>query len=210
MATIVPTITAEESHTFRAQIETIEPFADRLHIDLMDGEFTPNKSLKIDAVWLPEDTTTDIHLMYQNPEAELDTLIKLKPATVVIPAESDCDVSAFAKALNDEGIQLGLALLPGTTVDSVQHILSSVQHVLIFSGNLGHQGGSFANLDLLDKVEELKRLNSNITIGWDGGVNEKNVKKIASAGIDIINVGGYIQTAPDPVLAYETLVELIA
>lgn len=210
MALIVPTITAEELHGYRSQIEVVEPFASRIHIDLMDGVFTPNKSIEVEQAWLPENIQSDIHLMFQNPHEYLEKLIKLKPDLVIIPAESKCNIANFAKALNENEINCGIALLADTSVETITEVIGSVQHVLVFSGNLGYQGGSFANLKLLEKVAKAKTLNPGITVGWDGGVNETNVRALAAANVDFINVGGYIQSAPDPALAYKTLVELIA
>ena len=210
MKTIVPTITAEDPHTYRSQIERVQSIAIRLHIDLMDGIFTPNKSIDTSLVWWPEIVKADIHLMFQKPETELQTLIKLKPQMVIIPAESDCDIPSFSKKLNEVGIKCGVALLAETSVESVKGILDEIQHLLIFSGNLGHQGGSIADLKLLQKVEQAKTINPNLEIAWDGGVNESNITVIAQAGVDIINVGGFIHAAPDPVVAYNTLNALLA
>lgn len=48
-------------------------------------------------------------------------------------------------------------------------------------------------------------MKKNIEIGWDGGINEENVGKIVSAGVSVLNVGGYIQRAKNPAGAYATL-----
>lgn len=210
MSIIVPTITAEEPHTYRAQIERVQKFATRLHIDLMDGIFTPNKSIATNQVWWPETVSADIHLMFRSPESELDALFTLKPAMVIIPAESDCDIAEFAQQLNKAGIKCGLAILAETSVASVAEVLGSVQQLLIFSGNLGHQGGSAANLGLLEKAVEAKSINPALEIAWDGGVNEANAAHIAHAGVAVINVGSAIQLAEDSEQAFNKLQALVS
>jgi ribulose-phosphate 3-epimerase len=205
MAIIVPTITAENPHTYREQIERVQGFAERLHIDLMDGEFTPNKSVSLDQVWWPENTVADIHLMFENPEAELSRLIALKPNLVVIHAQTNCDIADFARKLNHVGISCGVALFPETDVSVISTYHSEIQQILIFSGNLGHQGGSVANLTLLDKVAQIKAINSKLEVAWDGGVNDSNVTSLAQKGVEVINVGGYIHTAYDASKAYYSL-----
>lgn len=211
MATICPTITAENAHVYREQIERVEGFAKRIHIDLMDGVFTSNKSIALDQVWWPEMTTADIHLMFQYPEKELQSLIKLKPNMVIVHAESRCDVPLFASRLREYNIKTGLALFPETTVESVDYILPHVQQVLLFSGNLGHQGGSVADLSLLHKVDEVKRAHRWIEeIAWDGGVNDTNVARLAESGVQVINTGGFIHTASNPEEAYAKLRNLLA
>jgi len=210
MVAIVPTITAENAHIYREQVERVQSFASRIHIDLMDGMFTTNQSVQISQVWWPEGITADIHLMYENPEAVIDELIALKPRTVVVHAESGHNLAVAAQKLSRAGIVSSIALLPETTVESVSELLTSIQQVLIFSGNLGHQGGSSVDFALLEKVAQVKAINPAIEIAWDGGVNESNIQQIISAGVDIINVGSYIQAAQNPALAYEALSTLLA
>src|SRR6185437_8303047 len=83
MAVVCPTVTAFDAHEYRAQVELLEPFAKRLHIDLMDGRFAPTKSPELETIWWPENVTADIHIMYVQPEAHLEQLVKLKPHLVI-------------------------------------------------------------------------------------------------------------------------------
>ena len=210
MNIICPTITAGNLHTYREQMERVESFAKRIHIDLMDGKFTNNKSIEIEQVWLPEDMPCDIHLMFQNPERVINDLIKIRPQLVIIQAESTCYFIQFANVLHDEGIKVGISVKANTDIASVADYLKSYDHLLIFSGNLGYQGGSTADLSLLNKAEEAKRINSALEIGWDGGVNNINIAQIASGGVDVINVGGFIQSNLEPSKAFHELEKLLS
>lgn len=205
MATICPTITAENPHVYREQIERVQAFTTRLHIDLMDGVFTPNTSVPVETVWWPEGITADIHLMFQNPEDQLDILVKLKPHLVTIHAESNCNILQFAEKLRQASIKCGVAVFPETSIESLGEYIQQIQHLLIFSGNLGYQGGSSANLDLLKKATQTKALNPELEIAWDGGVNAENVQQIAAVGIDVINAGGFIQNSDNPEGSYRQL-----
>jgi ribulose-phosphate 3-epimerase len=110
----------------------------------------------------------------------------------------------FAAELHKEGIKAGLALLQDTPVHYVEQIVHSFDHVLIFSGNLGHHGGT-ANLELLSKVHEVRALHPEAEIGWDGGISEQNARQLVEAGVDVLNVGGFVQQADDAIAAYATL-----
>lgn len=209
MTQIVPTITAENPHVYREQIERVQSFAKRIHIDLMDGKFTPNTSLDTTQVWLPKDIVVDMHVMFENPNEALNVILQLKPSLVVIPVETDHKFEAFATALKEADIRFGVAILAATTVDSVKEKIARVDHVLIFSGNLGYQGGSVADLSLLDKVSEIKLINPTTEIGWDGGVDDQNVGDLADGGIQVINVGGYIHSAKQPEVAYNNLASMV-
>lgn len=202
---ICPTITAASPEEYRQQIERVEPFAGRLHVDLSDGKFAPRRLVNFDQVWWRGDRSIDLHLMYQWPTIHRDVLLALAPRLIIIHAESEGNFEAFANILHHHGIEVGVALLPETPVSAIEPALGIIDHVLIFSGNLGHQGGSKADLKLLEKASQLKQLKPQLEVGWDGGVNDQNIAQIASAGVEVINVGGFIQNSDDPSSAYAKL-----
>jgi ribulose-phosphate 3-epimerase len=208
MAVICPTVTAYDQHQYRAHMELIEPFAKRIHIDLMDGEFAPTVSPPPDQVWWPDGITADIHIMFQRPAEQLEQLIALKPHLVVIQFEADVDHVTFAAGLHEAGIKAGLGLLQATTVKAAAATLGSFDHVMIFSGNLGHHG-SVADLGLLDKIRQVRELYPDIEVAWDGGINDQNAKQLVKGGADVLNVGSFIHKAEDPSAAYAKLEAVI-
>ncbi len=210
MALICPTVltSTPDPHEFREQLERILPFARRIQFDFMDGEFAPTKSIAPIQAWWPEDVTADIHLMFQRPLEQLETLVSLHPHLVIIHAEADGDLLGMMQHLQKLQIKAGIALLKDTAVTSCTPLIAAADHVLLFSGDLGKFGG-VADMRVLDKIAEIKAVNPRAEIGWDGGANETNAKKLAEAGVDIINVGGAIQKAANPEKAYATLVEAI-
>ena len=210
VVTICPTITVETPEDYRKQMEILEPFAKRLHIDMADGDFAPRKLLGFDKIWWHGNRTIDIHVMYRYPVDHLEIILALNPRLVVVHAEAEGNLAKFAQQLHDHGIEFGVALLPPTRVDILEPLLSVLDHVLVFSGNLGYQGGSEVDPSLFKKVIAIRRLKPTLEIGWDGGVNDTNAKAIAEAGVDVLNVGGYIQNASDPQAAYATLVSAVA
>lgn len=206
MAVICPTVTAYDPHEYREQMERLVPFAKRVHIDLMDGQFAPTKSPGLDQIWWPEEFTADIHLMYQHPAEEREQLIKLKPSLVIIHYEAEADHSAFAAQLKDNGIKAGLAILGDTPAEDALGVLDSFDHALVFSGKLGFHGGQ-TDLSLLAKVQTIRERFPNIEISWDGGINDQNARTLMDGGVDVLNVGGFIQKSEDPAAAYKKLLD---
>jgi len=204
MSEICPTILAANEDEYQAQLARVASFASRIQIDLMDGDFAPNQNIGLATIWLPEHIVCDIHLMYRRPQDHIDKLIALTPHMVIVHAESDCDIPLFAAELRAHGIKTGVAVLPETAIETVSYLLPHVQHVLVFSGDLGHFGG-VANITLAQKAAEAKAHNRHIEVGWDGGANESNCLELAEAGIDVINVGGAIQKADNPESTYATM-----
>ncbi|MGH7142228.1 MAG: hypothetical protein ACREF5_02010 [Candidatus Saccharimonadales bacterium] len=208
-ATICPTVTAEDTKTYNKQMNVIMPFAGRIHIDVADGQLAPRRLIDLDRLWWPGNVTVDIHVMYKEPFEHTELIIVQHPQLVIVHAEADGDFLTFANRMHQHGIEVGVALLPPTRVEMIQPALSNIDHVLVFSGNLGYQGDSQVNLGLLKKVKTLRELKPTVEIGWDGGVNSQNVQSLAEAGVDVINVGGFIQNAADPKQIYSTLESLV-
>ena len=208
-ALICPTVTAYHPHEYRLQLDRVELLSPRLHIDVMDGMFASPRSVGLHELHWPEAEMIDLHVMYQHPARYLASICKLKPYLAILHAEADGDFFAMADKLHGHGIRVGVALLSPTPASVIIPALAVIDHVLIFSGNLGHQGGSVADLGLLAKAEALREHKPGLEIGWDGGVNASNVRLLAAAGVDVINVGGFIMHAVNPSEAYATLKALV-
>lgn len=207
-ATISPSITARDSNEFKNQMGRIASFATRIHIDVADGIFTPVKLIAIEDVWWPGGVRADLHVMYQRPFEHYKTYLSLSPQMVIVHAEAEGHFVPFAELMHRHGIEVGVALKPETPVELIRPALDWIDHVLVFSGNLGHFGGQ-ADLRLLDKVNLLKRLKPALEIGWDGGINNTNSRSLVAGGVEVLNVGGYIQHAADPRMAYASLARSI-
>lgn len=207
-ADICPTILAEEPDSFRMQMKRVLPFAKRLHIDVMDGVFAAPRSLALDQIYWPANIPVDLHVMYQKPMVHAGAFVSLAPRMVILHAEADGNFAPFSEYMHRHGIEVGVALLPQTSVATIAPVIDIIDHVLIFSGHLGHFGGS-ADTRLLVKVRQLRELKPSLEIGWDGGVNATNAAELAAGGVDVLNVGGFIQHAVDPAQAYAALGALV-
>lgn len=205
MTIITPTITATTPEDYKSQIEKVAHFAHRIHIDLTDGVFAERKTIAPSEAWWPAGVKADIHLMYQEPLEAVKTLLPHKPNLIIIHAESNGDFGNVARLCAEAKVKVGVALMPDTPAQRLASSLPQVDHAMIFSGNIGYQGGSTANLDLLEKVKTLRAGKSELEIGWDGGVNAQNVAQLVFGGVDVLNAGGFIQSATDPLQAYEVL-----
>lgn len=207
MSAICPTITAYDIETFRSQLELVSSFAPRIHIDLMDGEFAPTQSPPLHSMWWSKKIQADLHVMYKRPLDILPDVLAKHPHLTIIHDEAE-HASSFIHTLHEHRLRVGIALLPHTSVDVLSHYIQVIDHVLIFSGNLGHHGGT-ADLSLLDKVRWIRLQRPSLEIGWDGGISAENIHELKEAGVTVFNVGGYIHSAESPKHAYENLVSLL-
>lgn len=204
MATVCPTVLAADEKSYAGEMAKVAHFAHRLQIDLTDGVFAARPTVKPEAAWWPAGVQADFHLMYKYPANAAKLILKHQPNMIIIHAEAEGDFKPFAEACHKQKVKVGVALLPLTKPELIAGSLDLIDHVMIFSGDLGSYGG-VADLSLLDKVKSLKSHKPNLEIGWDGGVNDQNVAALVTGGVDVLNVGAYIQKADSAQQAYEVL-----
>jgi ribulose-phosphate 3-epimerase len=206
---IAPAILAENAQQYKEQVDRITGFAERVHIDLTDGEFAPTFTVSIPELWAPEGWTIDIHAMVNKLDEYVPKLIALRPHLIIIHAEAEGDVLGALKEIKRSGIMAGLALLRPTVPQTVEELIKEAEHVLIFSGELGKFGGT-ASLMQLEKIRLVKMINPNVEIGWDGGVMVDNAYSLVQGGVNVLNVGGTIQKATDPLAMFAKLQQEIS
>lgn len=205
MTVIAPCITVETPEAYQQSLDRLTPFAERVHIDVSDGEFAPTFLLGVDQLAWPAEWKVDVHAMVMRPSEYVPALIQRKPHLIVLHAEAGEDLTPHIQQIKQAGIKAGIALLKTTVPKTVAHLISAVDHVLIFSGTLGHYGGT-ASMMQLEKVRLVQAINPNVEIGWDGGASVENAYSLAQGGINVINVGGAIASSTDPQGVYTQFV----
>lgn len=208
MTVIAPTILCETEDDYKATVERLHPFAQRVHIDLADGEFAPTFTVGVNQLWWPQEWTVDIHAMVARPSQYVDALIQLHPSTVIFHAEASEDLTPSIDKLKQAGIKAGVALLKPTVPSEMQNYIEIAEHVLVFSGDLGHYGGT-ASMMQLEKVRLVRKIHPDVEVGWDGGANPTNAFSLSQGSVDVINCGGAINKADDPAAAYKQMVDEI-
>lgn len=204
MAIVCPSILASDENEYRQQIEKVAHFAHRIQIDLTDGKFTPRQTVKPEQAWWPVGIKADFHLMYEDPFPAVKVILEHQPNMIIVHAEAKGNFEVFENYCHNRGVKVGVALLPKTRPETIAGALRKIDHVLIFSGNLGQYGGH-ANLDLLRKIHSLREHKPDIEIGWDGGVNQQNISQLAASNVDVFNVGEIIQNADNPERIFRAL-----
>lgn len=202
---VVPCVTVTTPEDYKASLERVHTFAQRIHVDISDGQFAPIKLIEPSQIWWPQEWQTDVHVMADQPSAMLQQLIALKPHMITLHAESKEDIAPLLQQIKQVGIMAGVSLMRSTVPADVSALIELADHVMIFSGDLGKYGGT-ASLMQLEKIRLVKNINNGAEIGWDGGISLENAFSLAQGGVDVFNVGGAIQKAADPQAAYTALV----
>jgi len=208
MASVAPTILATSPADFAKRIDNVKPFAKRLHIDVGDGVFTDVKTVGLTQVYDIDGVPFDLHLMMVHPEGQIENICALMPQLVITHFEAPFDHGAFFKELRSLGFKIGMAINVETTIEQVRDLLPKIDHLVVFTGRLGHNGGEFRG-DCLEKIGQARQVNPDLEIAVDGGINQATARQAIEAGANLLDVGSFIQDSPDPEIAY-VAIEAIA
>ena len=206
MSVIAPAVLTENNEQYQQYMQTVQGFAERVHIDITDGEFAPTFTISENDMFWPQNVQADIHAMVARPSEHVQQIAAKKPHMIIFHAEASEDLARIIQYVHQCGIKAGIALQRQTVPDTVAPLIEMVDHVMIFSGDLGHYGGT-ASLMQLEKVRLIRNIQPNVEVGWDGGANLENVFSLAQGGVNVVNCGGAINNQPDAAAAYKQLTE---
>src|SRR5258708_4383914 len=201
MASVAPTFLATDPADYARRIDNVKPFATRLHIDVADGVFEDQKTVGLSQVYDIDGVPFDLHLMMTHPESQVENIVSLQPQLVIVHFEAHTDTDSLFRQLHELDIRVGLAINPETTIDQVKDLLPNLDHLRVFTGRLGHNGGEF-RMDCLDKIGAARAINPSLEIAVDGGINQETGRKAIEAGANLLDCGSFIHDAPDPEIAY--------
>lgn len=215
MVKIFPSLASVNILEIKQAIETLEPYCDGFHIDVMDGHFVPNLTFGpaiINALAKAISKELFIHLMVENPEKLIEYLQLPENTIVVFHKITTAKPSNLIKLIDKKEWKAGIALDPDEQVESVIPLLPEIEHILIMSVRPGFSGQEFIP-QILAKVKELvtyrKKNKLHFKIAIDGGINEDNIQDIVKAGADNLVIASAIFKAKDPLKKLKNLKKLI-
>ena len=209
---IAPSILAADFANLQREVEMLNASAaDFIHVDIMDGVFVPNISFGIpvtEAIHRHATKPLDVHLMIVNPELYLEDFVKAGASILTVHVEACTHLHRTLQEIKRLGASAGVALNPHTPIELLTEVLEEVDLVCVMSVNPGFGGQKFIE-HTYAKVANLKNLilkkGCETQIEVDGGVSEKNSKRLVEAGADILVAGSFVFNASDPIAAIASL-----
>lgn len=116
---------------------------DTVHVDILDGHFSPSMPLGLDSVAQMRRQATvkvDAHIMSTNNEFFVDEFIKMGCERICFHYETTPHIDYLVNKIRSAGIEAGIALKPATPVWALEEIAGSIDYVLLMLINPGYAG----------------------------------------------------------------------
>ena len=212
MTIIAPSVLGADLLRLGEEIELVERLGLKwLHLDHMDGHFTPNISFGPDfvrAIRKKTDLFLDVHLMFTNPMEYIDTYTKMGADSITVHVETEDDPLTVIKKIRANGLKAGISLNPHTPPDRIRHLLEYVDMVLVMTVEPGF-GGQKLGEYCLGKISVIRdmvqKTGRDILIEVDGGVKMDNAQREIEAGADVLVMGTGIFAAQDPAVVVRAI-----
>lgn len=195
--------------------EATEGGAEWLHFSVQDGRMVPKVSLGspvISAVRgkLP-DTVFDVKLGVIEPQDRIKEFAKAGADIISVHPEATLQLPAVINEIEKVGCAPGAILNPGTPISSIQHILESLDVIVVMLVNPGWGGPKYMQ-GAVDKIRDLRKICAakglRPYIEVDGGVSTKNAGELIQAGANVLVAGGSVFTSEDKKSAIDELTRM--
>lgn len=205
---IIPAILVQSEAEFLQQSQAIEGATDIVHIDIADGEFVPETTwADPESVSANLKTDCELHLMVKDPLAVIENWKGVPQVKSVIIHQDT--VSTNWRLVIDTIHDLDWKAILAVGNSTPHIIMDSADGIMYMGVTPGGQGRPFNN-DVIEYIALTKKDSPERFVQVDGGVNEKTIFGIKSAGTDAACVGSAIFGHGDPVENLKNLQTLIA
>jgi ribulose-phosphate 3-epimerase len=175
-----------------------------VHIDVMDGCFTPTMTVGPPFIKaIRSSLLKDVHLMIRDPLATLGDYVAAGADIITVHVEACAHVHRALQQLGrtphasdaSQGIVRGIALNPGTPLETIEPLLDEVELVVLLAVNPGWGGQSFIP-STYGRITRVKQMigaaEADVLVCVDGGVTRHNIDEIAAAGADLVVTGSAV------------------
>lgn len=198
----VSILSADLAH-LAEEVKLVEPYADAIHIDVMDGHFAPPITfgpVLVASLRPHTDRVLHGHLMVDAPVNLFDELAEAGMDIVSFHVEAVDDPGPAIRKARGAGLGVGMTVSPETPVQELFPYLEDLDDVMVMSVHPGWAGQRFIP-EALPKLEavraELDRRGLPIDVEIDGGVKLDNARRCVEAGASVLVVASAIYQAED-------------
>jgi ribulose-phosphate 3-epimerase len=208
---LAPSILAADFARLGEQVVAAEKAgADRIHVDVMDGDFVPNLSMGpvvVESLRKITHLPLETHMMVSDPDHFLDEFAAAGSDSFLVHWEGNQNLHRTVQRIKALGKRAGVAINPATPAAVLEEIVQDVDLVLVMtvSPGFGHQHFIGTTIAKIARVRELvERLSPGCEVEVDGGIDVTTAPPVVRAGATVLVAGTAIFADPEGVAAAMT------
>lgn len=210
MIEIIPSILVKTKEEMLEKILAVEPYGERVHLDVADGIFVPNMTVGgfEEAEEIETTLKMGVHLMVSKPENHIRRWLETPVDEIIFHMEATKKAREIVAAIKEGERVAGVALNPSTPLSAIEEIINEVDFVHFMTVEPGFYGGKFVET-VIQKIADGRYFYPDKPIEVDGGINPENVLELVKAGASRLVVGSYIWQSGDIDRALAALKEAV-
>ena len=178
-----------------SEIQRVEPYSERFHLDVADGHYVNNMLFFPDLVKTLRKQTRqpfEIHLMVTDPLAWIEPFVEAGADSIIFCFDAAKDPKKVLKAIKSRGKQAGVSLLIHESIELLEPHWADLDVLCIVGTAMGIKGATM-DLSVPGKIrmarDVIKRRGLKTEIEADGGIRRETVPLLHAAGADYIVPG---------------------
>src|SRR5438105_6306241 len=212
MGRLAASILSADFAYLAAQVKEVEPYADVIHVDVMDAHFVPPLTIGpvvVESLRPHTELPLHCHLMVEAPDRLFEDFQAAGTDMVTCHVETLADPAETIRRARKHEFRMGIGVNPETPVQEVFPHLEDIDSVLVMTlYKTGYAGQPF-NDDMLRKVEaarsEIDTRGLAVDIEVDGGINAETGRRCIDAGATVLAAASSIFKASDPAKAAQEI-----
>lgn len=205
---IAPSILASDFARLGEEVNAvIDAGAEMIHVDVMDGHFTPNITIGpcVVASLRPHCTVPmDVHLMIDDPDAYVEDFANAGADIITFHIEAAEHPNRVINKIKDLGCKAGIVLNPSTPEDDIEYVAELVDMVLVMTVNPGFGGQKFIP-EMLPKIQNIRAMIGDRDLEVDGGIDAATAPLAIEAGANVLVAGSSIFKSDSYLEAMESM-----
>lgn len=137
-----PSLICLDLCNLESQVRLVEQSGiEMLHVDILDGHFSPSMPLGLDTVRQLRAKTGlafDCHVMVTEQDYFIDELLDIGVEQIVFHAETQPHIDGMLNRIHARGVRAGVALKPATPLNVLEYVLEKCDTVLLMLINPGY------------------------------------------------------------------------
>ncbi len=196
---ISPSLICLDMCNLESQVRVLEDNGIKaLHVDILDGHFSPSMPLGLDTVRQLRAKTSlefDCHIMVTEQDYFVNELLDIGVQQLIFHAETQPHIDGMLNRIHAAGVRAGVALKPATPLSVLDYVIEKCDSVLLMLINPGYafvkgeKQVSYSERKIKELRSMIESRGLDTKIELDGRISPQNIQDWGGGLADIYVTG---------------------